>query len=167
MQIITTERLIIREFTIDDNSTLASVLSDKEVMKYSFRGVCNPKEIALYIENCIVNYNKYGFGQWAVIEKQTNQLVGACGLNNGFDSNDDIVHINYRFSVNTWGKGFASEAVKAIMAYSRTELNIELLYALIEPENNESIRLALNQGFQYQKETVYRGRPLKHYIKSL
>jgi len=164
---IETERLIIREFTRDDANLLPVILSDKEVMKYSFRGLCSHKEIEEYVESCIANYSEYGFGQWAVIEKTRLKLIGVCGLNPGFDGDKSIIHLAARFAVAFWGKGFASEALIAITNYAKYTLKLKSYYSLVEPDNVRSINIVLAKGFKFQKATIYKNKVLNHYIKLL
>ena len=167
MQIAETERLIIREITMDDVNSLSVILSDKEVMKYSFRGVCSTQEIEQYVENCISNYSEYGFGQWAVIEKKSLRLIGVCGLNSGFDRDEGIIHLAARFAMAFWGKGFATEALIAVTDYAKYTLNLKSYYSLVEPDNVRSVKAVLSNDFTLQKETIYKGRALKYYIKLL
>ncbi len=166
-QITETERLFIREFNMQDTKSLSIILLNPEVMKYSFRDICSTKDIESYIESCLYNYKKYGFGQWAVIDKKNSQLIGICGLNYGFNKDNTITHVNYRFAVSSWGKGFALEALKAIINYSKIVLKLNILYALIEPVNVKSVSLALNCGFKPEREVIYKERKLVFYKKVL
>lgn len=167
MKITETARLLIREIELEDLPSLLKILADPEVMKYSFRGVCTKVDIEHYIKDCSHNYKNHEFGQWAVIEKKSSKLIGVCGPNPCFDGDNSIIHLASRFAVNYWGKGFASEALIASMEYVKTSLHLNMMYALIEPVNERSIKLVLKYGFKFQKETVYKGRALFHYIKLL
>jgi len=163
IQITETERLFIREFNIKDTASLSTILLNPEVMRYTFRNISSIKDIESYIENCLYNYKKYGFGQWAVTDKISTQLIGICGLNSGFNGDNTIIHVNYRFAKEQWGHGFASEALRFVINYAKIVLKIEMVYALVEPDNDKSIKLAQNHGFQFEKETIYRERKLMFY----
>lgn len=165
MKITETNRLLIREIHCDDVEGLRGVLSDPEVMKYSFRGICSTEDIENYINDCLSNYATYGFGQWAVVEKKNSKLIGVCGPNPGFDGDSKTIHIASRFAVGYWGKGFASEALVATIEYAKTRLNLNVIYALIEPDNVKSVKLVLNCGFEFQKNTLYKGKSLCYYRK--
>ena len=167
MPILETERLFIREFTLEDVDPISTVLSNPEVMKYSFRGVQSAEGINDYIKDCLANYKNHGFGQWAVIHKQSNQFVGVAGLNPGFDGDENIIHLAARFALPYWGKGYASEALKGIENYAKEVLGKKELYALIEPINKRSVKIILKNGFQFQKESIYQQRALKYYLKLL
>jgi len=166
-QITETERLFVREFNMQDIESLQIILLNPEVMKYSFRNISSIKDIENYIENCLYNYKKYGFGQWAVVDKKSLQLIGVCGLNSGFNDDNNIMHINCRFAKPFWGKGFANEIVKKIIEYAQNQLKINKIYALIEPENLKSITLIKRLGFNYEKSSIYKKRKLDFYFRSL
>ena len=167
IQIIETERLIIREFNMYDIDSLSIILLDQEVMKYSFRRINSLNDIESFIENCLNNYKKFGFGQWAVINKKNSQLIGICGLNSDFNDDNTIIHVNYRFAKAYLGFGFASEALASILNFAQVSKKIKILYALVEPANVKSVSIALNLGFHYQKETTYKRRKLAYYKKIL
>ena len=162
-----TERLFIRPFNMNDIELLSTILLDAKVMKYSFRNISSRKDIKVYIQSCLDSYREYDFGQWAVINKSDLQLIGICGLNQGFNGDDSIIHINCRFAVSSWGKGLASEALKAVIQYSKNSLNLKIVYALIEPANSKSIEITKNHGFTYEKETIYKTRKLSFYKRNL
>ncbi len=167
MKIAETERLIIREIESSDLTSLAKVLSNQDVMRYSFRGVCSPKQIENYIEDCQTNYKQYGYGQWAVIIKSKQELIGVCGLNPSFDGNKNIIHIATRFAVAYWGKGLASEALKVVLKYTKIKLKLRKLYTLVEPANVRSVKAVLNNDFKFEKETMYKSRALNYYVRLL
>lgn len=167
MKIAETKRLLIREVDFDDVDPLSSILSDTEVMKYSFRGVCKRADIENYVKDCLSNYKNFGFGQWAVVEKDSSKLIGVCGPNPGFDGDNEIVHFAARYALDYWGKGYASEALIATEQYSKKSLNLKKIYALVEPSNLKSIQMVMKNGFEFQKHSVYKNRTLNYYSKLL
>ncbi len=167
MKIVESERLYLREITMNDTESLFAVLSDREVMRYSFRGVCSRKEIENYIEDCIINNKKYGLAQWAVIQKKNNAFIGVCGLNPGFNGDKSIIHIAARFTVASWGMGFASEALKAVLGYAKSTLKLKRVFALVEPANKRSVNIVLNNAFKLQKQSVYKQKALNYYLRLL
>lgn len=167
MKITETNRLLIRKIDSEDAKSLRDILADLEVMKYSFRGVCSAENIENYINDCLSNYATYGFGQWAVIEKQSMKLIGVCGPNPGFDGDKSIIHLASRFAVEYWGKGYASEALVAVIAFAKSILDLDCLYALVEPKNKSSVKLVLKNGFIFLKDSMYQGKALAYYKKLL
>ena len=75
-----TQRLILREFQPEDFRELAAILADQQVMKFSPTGVLSISQTQEKIESFITSYKKFRFGKWAVILKQSNKLIGYCGI---------------------------------------------------------------------------------------
>lgn len=156
MNITTTERLILRQVQFDDRTALAEVLSDPEVMKYSLKGVHSSSQILEYITNTRHMYEQNGFGQW-VVTTRAGEFVGLCGLNKHVIEDNEIIHVMYRLSVKQQGKGYAKEAVKAVLNYVKKTLPNTTIYALIEASNIASMKVAQKTGFEYLKQAEFRG----------
>jgi len=79
--LIETERLLLREITLDDKEELFMLHADPVVQKYTREPVVESiEEIEKAIRTRISNYEKYGFGRWATILKSEMQFVGWAGL---------------------------------------------------------------------------------------
>ena len=104
-QITETNRLIIREFTINDYKDLYSLESIAKVQKYTEDKVLkNHLEAKKIISNIIQNqYRMNGYGRWAVIFKNNKHLIGAAGLKYLSEINE--TDIGYRFLPSYWNKG--------------------------------------------------------------
>ena len=74
-----TERLYLREMQQSDYPALCKILQDEEVM-YAYEGIFSDDEVQGWLDKQIQNYGQYGFGLWAVILKQSNEMIGQCGL---------------------------------------------------------------------------------------
>ena len=77
--ILQTTRLLLRKLTQDDFPSLCKILQDKEVM-YAYEHAFSDEEVQDWLDRQIERYEKYGFGLWAVILKDTGELIGQCGL---------------------------------------------------------------------------------------
>ena len=74
-----TERLYMRELTQSDYGSLCKILQDEKTM-YAYNGPFSDSEVHSWLDNQLARYEKYGFGLWAVILKETDELIGQCGL---------------------------------------------------------------------------------------
>jgi RimJ/RimL family protein N-acetyltransferase len=113
--ILETERLLLREMTADDAENAYELNSDWEVIKYTGDEAFESVEAAkTFLEN-YKDYEKNGFGRWAVMLKETGEYLGWCGLK----LNETIkeVDLGYRFSRRNWGKGYTTESSKACLEY--------------------------------------------------
>jgi ribosomal-protein-alanine N-acetyltransferase len=156
-QITTTPRFNITKLTHDDNAQLATILSDPQVMRYSTLGEIDEQGIKIHIDKCLASYAKYGWGQWAIVCKESKEVVGLCGLNSLKLDEEDLIHISYRFARAHWRKGFALEAVNAIIEYAFNELSIESVYSIVEPVNQPSVNLAIKAGFTLARTSTFKG----------
>ena len=156
MSVLTTQRLVLREVTHQDACNLSLVLSNPEVMKHSVRGVHSPAQIQEYIDNTKLTYERYGFGQW-IITTKADEFIGICGLNKHQVDGEALTHIMYRLAPNQQGQGYALEAVKGVLNYAQTRLIGKAIYALIEPTNEASIKVALKAGLTLNKQVEFAG----------
>ena len=77
--VLETERLILREMTGADFPLLCRHLQDAEVM-HAYEHAFSDDEVQEVIEKQFQRYEQYGFGVWAVILKENEELIGQCGL---------------------------------------------------------------------------------------
>ena len=77
--VLETERLILREYTWDDFDVLYTLLSDPVTMQH-YPQPYNEAGTRRWIQWNLDNYQKYGFGLWAIILKQTGCFIGDCGI---------------------------------------------------------------------------------------
>ena len=163
MQIIETPRLTLRYITIRDSKALIPILGDREVMRYSIIGVHNRPRIRQFIEQRLLSYLECGFGLYAVVNKENQELIGYCGF--FVQSVDDRkeVEIGYRLAKKYWGQGYATEAAKAVLKYGREKYNFKRFVCLIDPENTRSINVAKKLGMELEKKIIYHGLNVEMY----
>jgi ribosomal-protein-alanine N-acetyltransferase len=162
---IETARLQLRQYTLDDLNALAQILSNPEVMKYSPRGVIPNEKLKQVtqeiLEFFITHWEHHAFGAWAVIYKQTSQLIGHCGLN--FLPNSPEVEVLYRFDQPYWNQGIATEATKASLRYGFEEVKLERIVAITTPEHLASRRVMEKAGLKYEKDAHFYNLDVVYY----
>ncbi len=90
--VLTTPRLLLRPFTLADLHPLFDILQEPDIFKYFPRPGPPPLEkVERIINEQLVQYEQYSFGQWAVEVREKPGLVGWCGLNHLPDTNEDEV----------------------------------------------------------------------------
>ncbi|WP_250465065.1 GNAT family N-acetyltransferase [Microbulbifer litoralis] len=154
--IFQTNRLIVRRLALEDADSLSEIFSDPQVMHFSVRGVLDKNGIEQHIDENVQEYGKSHFCRWAIIERLSSKLIGVCGLSKDTVDLSDIVHLNYRFSKNNWGRGFATEVVSALVEHSAS-IGLNRIHALIEPANLASVRVVEKAGFKVQGAIIYKG----------
>ena len=108
--LLKTNRLIIEYFNISDISDWAKIESDVDVRRFVDGQVLSFEEARKYVEMNIRQYQKFGYGRYAVRLKENKNLIGMCGfLNEPYG-----IDFGYRYSKDSWGKGLGFEAAKEV-----------------------------------------------------
>lgn len=163
--ILETKRLFLRETTVADVDTFLEIYSDPEITRYTENLYPREREIA-YTEDYIHNmYEFYGFGIWTVIEKASGKIIGRAGLamREGFD----IPELGYIIGTPWQHKGYATEALKAILNYAQNEFCFDSIRALVETENKKSRLLLEKLGFIVKEYSEQNQKLFAHYFISL
>jgi [ribosomal protein S5]-alanine N-acetyltransferase len=155
MTLITqTERLLIRPFHLMDAAALHPLFSDPVVMQHG-PGPQSPKWIRAWLADTLRSYAMVGFGNWAVVTKDSAHLIGYCGLTYYADLNGQPeADLGYRLLQAQWGQGYATEAVRAVLEYAFTVLTLRRVVAMIDPANTASLRVAQKVGMRYAQEIM-------------
>jgi len=154
MIITETARLFVQRFEILDVKVMCGVLCDPEVMLFS-DGVKTPTGVRGWIENCIDNYSKSDLGIWAVVEKNTNDLIGYCGLIQFPDiDGQPEIEIGFRLLRVCWGQGYATEVAGSVRDYAFDMFFASRLVSLVDPRNTASIRVVEKLGMRYEKDVM-------------
>ena len=145
-----TQRLIIREFNIDDAKAVYHFNAPEEVNRFTGdAGMCNSIEDAEKIigDIWLKEYSQFGYGRWAVVLKESDEVIGFCGFKN--DSRIKAVDIGYRFHPAHWGKGYATESNLACIEYARQHMDLNHVLGDAVAENLGSINVLLKLGMSY------------------
>ena len=153
MYIIETERLKLREFTMDDVNDLAAIFADPITMQY-YPSTKDKEETKKWIEKNIERYKKYGFGLWAVVRRDNDEFIGDCGITIQDIDGEEKPEIGYHISRDYWGQGYATEAALACKEYAFNVLGMEEIFSKIRSENVSSRRVAEKVGMTLQKEYI-------------
>jgi [ribosomal protein S5]-alanine N-acetyltransferase len=164
-KIIETNRLILREFIIQDDKALLEIMSDGGMPHLAQFGPLDINYARGFLERMIKSYKENEFGLWAIVEKETEHLIGYCGLHKvTIDEKwTPKIELAYRIYKKLWGKGFATEAAKAVQDYAFKKLNLDEIVSCIAHDNNRSMRVAEKGGLTYWKEGIFKGKPCKVY----
>jgi len=140
-----TQRLRLRLFTHDDVQVMYEMSSDPDVIKYADTAVKDIQEARQRLEQGpLADYQKYGYGRFAVELKTTGKVIGFCGIK--YLPEINLPEVGFRYFKEYWGRGIGTEAALACVDFARSDLKIKKLVALIMPENIASIKLAEKLG---------------------
>lgn len=143
--ILETERLYLREMNQNDYEALCKILKDEETM-YAYEGAFSDEEVQTWLDRQISRYREFGFGLWAVVLKETDEMIGQCGLTMQQWKDDEVLEIGYLFQRAYWHKGYATESAKACKKYAFEVLNAQEVCSIIRDTNIASQNVALRNG---------------------
>jgi len=146
-----TENLLLREFSASDAAFTLQLLNSKGWLDYiGNKGVHTIEDAKTYLTSGpISNYKKLGFGLYLVELNDNNTPIGMCGLLKREALPN--VDIGFAFLPEYMKKGYAREAVKAILDHIHKNLKIKIVLAITQENNQRCIKLLNALGFAYQK----------------
>jgi len=146
--LIETERLLIREMEQSDFDALCKILCDEEVMRAAYESAFSLEEVQNWLNRHFKRYAEYGFGLWAVVLKETNEMIGQCGLTFQGWRDKEVLEIGYLFQKAYWHKGYATEAAIACKEYAFKVLNASNVYSIVRDTNIASQNVAVRNGMK-------------------
>lgn len=154
--IIETDRLLLREFILDDAEKFYQLNLNPNVIKYTGNTAFkNIEEAKSFLEN-YKDYKANGYGRWAVIDKENNTFIGWCGLKYGELENE--TDIGFRFFEEQWNKGYATESAIACLKYGFEVLNLNRIIGRAMKENKASIKVLEKIGLAYEKDCLFENK---------
>ena len=145
MTTLRTERLTLTEVTLDDDEFVLELLNDPGWLQgIGDRGVRTVEDARTYI------VERFGKSLWLVARDASGERLGMCGLvvgREGLDSPD----IGYAYLERHSGKGYATEAARAVLAHAREALGLEKIAAITNPDNTASQRVLEKIGFTFRQ----------------
>ena len=160
-KILETERLFLREMTMDDFDALYAVLSDAEIMQhypYSF----DEERVRSWIERNMDRYKNDGFGLWAVCLKDTGEMIGDCGLTLQNIDGTMLPEIGYHIRKDQQRKGYAKEAAAAVRDWAFQNTEYPALYSYCKYTNVGSFKTAESIGMHFEKEYEDEANKITH-----
>jgi RimJ/RimL family protein N-acetyltransferase len=154
---LTTDRLLLRGFQPDDQEPLAAIQGDPEVLRYVGDGqplspAASWRSLAMHIGH----WHLRGYGNWAVVERASGRMIGRAGL--WYPQGWPGLEVGWLLARDQWGKGYATEAARAVVQHAFTALGADHLISIIRPANVASIRVAEKIGETYERTTRINGR---------
>lgn len=159
--ILETERLFLREMTMDDFDSMYAVLADPEIMQhypYSF----DEERVRSWIERNMKRYTDDGFGLWAVCLKDTGEMIGDCGLTLQNIEGQMLPEIGYHIRKDQQRKGYAKEAAMALRDWAFGNTEYPALYSYCKYTNVGSFKTAESIGMNFEKEYEDEANKITH-----
>ena len=165
--ILETQRLLLREMTGDDFSALASILQE-ELTMYAYEGAFSASATQAWLDKNLTRYREDGVGLWAVVLKESGDMIGQAGLTWQEVNGKRVPEVGYLFNRAYWGKGYATEAAIACKEYGFNQLEFDEIFSIIRDTNIASMNVAIRNGMLVRERFVkhYKGVEMPHYAFS-
>lgn len=151
---IRSERLLIRPFQPDDAVSLAERRNDPEVACYQDWSLPYPMELSEKIVSELVAMDGPENDEWwmaVVCGIDTGEVFGDLALRLGQEAR--TAEVGYTFATKHWGKGYAVEAVEALVDYLFDDLGVTRVFGMLHPDNPASAMVLERTGFLFEGHT--------------
>lgn len=157
---IEAERIYLRPVALADAAFILELQNTPKWLKYiGDRNIRSIEDAQKTIqEKMIDHYDKHGYGNFVIVNKEGQQSLGTCGLFNrpGLEG----VDIGFALLPNFEGKGFGAEAAFALLAHAKDQLKLKKVGAIALPENAASVHLIKKLGLEFVKQVKLPGDPV-------
>ena len=167
--VLETERLRLRGHRADDFEALAAAWADPDVVRFLGGQTLGRDEVWLRILRFPGLWHLLGYGYWAIEEKASGRCIGNIGYAD-FKREikpplGDMPELGWMLAAGAHGKGYASEALAAVLAWGRVHFGPHRAVCIIDAENTASMRMATKAGFVFSHEAVFHGAPIQVFVR--
>lgn len=159
MIIVKTERLLLRDMTMDDMDALHAVFSDPETMRF-YPQPFDHDMTREWIEAMQQRTERDGVALWTMVLRETDEVIGDCGLVVQHVDGEREVEIGWHVRRDLWGRGYATEAARACLHHGYISLGRTRFISIIAHGNIASRRVAEKIGMTVERETMWRDKPV-------
>ena len=160
MPLITeTPRLIVRTWELEDVDALCALTREEGISEFSVSGYADysQEKAKIWIQKEQDRFARSQLAKFAVVKKDSNQLIGISGLFQMPPPNDKDVELNYRYPKAHRGQGYAVEAARGILYYGFYSLKLPAIYANVDVKNLASQKVLQKLGMSLVGSTTYEG----------
>jgi RimJ/RimL family protein N-acetyltransferase len=157
---IETERLILRAHRLDDLDASAAMWADPVVTQYITGRASTQQETWFRLLRYAGHWALLGYGYWAIEEKSSRAFIGELGFadyRRGIPEIDGAPELGWALASPYHGKGYATEAVQAVVGWGDVHFDAARTVCIITPENVASVRVAEKCGFKRFADTTFNG----------
>jgi RimJ/RimL family protein N-acetyltransferase len=162
LPVITTSRLTLRAWTMQDVDRLFDILQEENILQYfPVPSAPSHEKVERYISNQLAHWEKYGYGHWAIVTRETGQLVGWNGLEYLPELKE--TEVAYLLSKQSWGCGYATEAASAAIRFGFEQASLDAIIGLVHAANTASVHVLEKCGLTFNDQIILWGMELRRY----
>lgn len=150
--VVETDRLILREWRPADVDAYARLCAMPEVMRFMWPArPATVAESAYSAAQLQEHWLRWGFGHWAVQDRETGRFVGRTGIKRHPDWDLDPLNteVGWMYDPAVWGRGYATEGARAAVAFCFEEVGSPEVISIAHPDNRASHRVMEKAGLTY------------------
>lgn len=160
---LSTARLILRPHRMADFDASCALWGDPEVTRFIGGRPSTTEEVWARLLRYAGHWAVFGFGFWAVQEREGGAMIGDVGFLNAHrdmtPSYADIPEMGWALTPAAQGKGYASEAILGALHWADAHFGQARTWCIIHPDNTPSLRVAAKCGYVETARTTYHGEP--------
>jgi ribosomal-protein-alanine N-acetyltransferase len=153
-----TARLEVRELTGDDLDDLTEVYADPRVLWWEPAPYDRSQTLAA-LARVLQRYREDGIGEYAVVLRASGRVIGECGPAYREIEGERLPELGWKLRSDEWGRGYATEAARAVVGHVMARGDIPRLFSVITPGNERSQGVARNLGMQVERVVTWKGVP--------
>ena len=150
--VLETERLILRGHQLDDFEACVRMWADPRIARHTIGEPSPAQRTWMRMLTYRGLWQLLGYGYWAVEEKASRQFIGDVGFADFKreiqPSIEGTPELGWALAAETHNKGYATEALKAVVAWGDSRPSIKRTVCIISPENLPSLRVAAKLGYR-------------------
>ncbi|NHC45360.1 GNAT family N-acetyltransferase [Motilibacter aurantiacus] len=155
-QLLTTDRLLLRDWEPDDAEAALAVFGDANVARWLTPALTRPadaEEMRAHLERWAAEQPKLDppFGRWALVRLEDDRVIGGMELRPLPPHNEDV-EIGWQLAPGFWGHGYATEAARGLAGWAFSQATDEV-FAVVRPGNERATAVATRIGMQWVGET--------------
>lgn len=157
VELISTERLVLRRIAPDDVDAMTALHADPDAVRHRPDGASSPEDSRLLFASWLDHWDEFGFGYWAIELPGDPEPIGFGGLQLARSEHRSYLNVFYRLFPRAWGHGYAPEMVGAAVDWARLT-HPDLPITIITPTVNEPARrVAEKLGFVEVRRAHFQG----------
>jgi RimJ/RimL family protein N-acetyltransferase len=151
MSVLESERLVLREFHLDDAEFILQLLNETAFLRFiGDKGVRTLADARDYLlKGPMESYRHFGFGLYLTSLREDGAPIGMCGL----VKREGLADVDVGFALRSryWSRGYAVEAAVAVLDYGKVTLNLGRIVAIAHPDNHASIAVLERIGLKFER----------------
>jgi RimJ/RimL family protein N-acetyltransferase len=151
MTVLQTERLVLREFHLDDAAFILQLVNESAFLRFiGDKGVRTLADARDYLlKGPLESYRRFGLGLYLASLREDGTPIGMCGL----VKREGLADVDVGFALRScyWSRGYAVEAAAAVLDYGKRTLKLGRIVAIVNPENHASIAVLEKIGLKFER----------------